>query len=87
MIKGSTLVIAGFLIIMLGFFLIIVGSMWQVTSSDSKDVDSGGEIKTGGVIMIGPIPIIFGNDKGMVYIGVFLALILMIVSYFLFYRH
>lgn len=88
MIKGNTLVLAGFLIIMLGFFLIIIGSIWQSSSSNqSQGTDSESEIKTGGVILIGPIPIIFGSDKGMMYTGVIMALILMAVAYFLFYRH
>jgi uncharacterized protein (TIGR00304 family) len=38
------------------------------------------------VILIGPIPIIFGNDKGLLLIGVIFAIVLMILAYFLFYR-
>jgi uncharacterized protein (TIGR00304 family) len=38
------------------------------------------------VLMIGPIPIIFGNDRSLILFGVVLAIIMMVVSYFLFYR-
>lgn len=44
------------------------------------------DIKTGGVVFIGPIPIIFGNDRGLTIFAVIFAVILMIISYFLFYR-
>jgi uncharacterized protein (TIGR00304 family) len=87
MIKGNIFITAGILILILGISLIFIGSIIQSTSSNNtKDNSSKTEIKTGGVIMIGPIPIIFGSDKGMMITGVILAIILMIVSYFLFYR-
>jgi len=38
------------------------------------------EIKTGGVIMIGPIPIIFGSDKESAKTAAILAIILMLLS-------
>lgn len=39
----------------------------------------------GGVVLVGPIPIIFGSDKNSMYIAVALALVLMAVSAFLLY--
>lgn len=41
------------------------------------------EIKTGGVIMLGPIPIIFGNDKESAKTAALLAIILMLLSLFI----
>lgn len=38
------------------------------------------EIKTGGVIMIGPIPIIFGSDKESAKTVTILAIVLMLLS-------
>ena len=38
------------------------------------------EIKTGGVIMLGPIPIIFGSDKESAKTAAILAIILMLLS-------
>ncbi|WP_292389736.1 TIGR00304 family membrane protein [Methanosarcina sp. UBA5] len=38
------------------------------------------EIKTGGVIMIGPIPIIFGSDKESAKTAAILAIVLMLLS-------
>jgi uncharacterized protein (TIGR00304 family) len=44
----------------------------------AKKVES--EIKTAGVIMIGPIPIIFGSDKESAKAAAVLAIILMLLS-------
>ncbi len=86
MIKGISLINIGILVLIIGIFLIFIGSIIQSTSSNQKENADKTEIKTGGVIMIGPIPIIFGNDKGMMVTGVILAIILMMIAYFLFYR-
>ncbi|MDO9044679.1 MAG: TIGR00304 family protein [Methanobacteriaceae archaeon] len=87
MINGSTLVNIGFFVVVTGILLIFLGSMIQSTSSENTKESSNSEIKTGGVILIGPIPIIFGNDKNMLVTSVILGVILMLVAYFLFYRH
>jgi uncharacterized protein (TIGR00304 family) len=65
----------GFVVVILGILLIFIGTALQSSSSDSKT-----EIHTGGVILIGPIPIIFGNDKALILFGVIFAIILMILS-------
>ncbi|HML05225.1 MAG TPA: TIGR00304 family protein [Methanobacterium sp.] len=75
----STLIIAGIIVIFLGVILIFVGTALQSTSKTS-------EVHTGGVILIGPIPIIFGNDKSLIVTGVVFAIIIMVLYYFLFYR-
>jgi len=46
--------------------------------------ESKTEIKTGGVIMIGPIPIIFGSDKEGAKTAAILAIILMLLSLLIF---
>ncbi len=81
--KGEVVVTAGIIIILIGILFIFVGSMISIFT-EAKEGKS--EVKTGGVIMIGPIPIIFGSDRGMAIIGVVLAIILMIIAYILFYR-
>ncbi len=42
------------------------------------------EIKAGGVIMLGPIPIIFGSDKESAKTAAILAIILMLLSLLIF---
>jgi uncharacterized protein (TIGR00304 family) len=81
MVNYNMIIILGFAAIILGIFMVFIGTALQSSSNDSKT-----EIHTGGVILIGPIPIIFGNDKTLILFGVIFAVILMILSYFLFYR-
>jgi uncharacterized protein (TIGR00304 family) len=86
MIRGEYLITAGVVVIILGILLLFLGS---VLLSPSKDEGSGkdkSQIRAGGVVMIGPIPIIFGTDKDSVILVVILAIILMVISYLLFYR-
>jgi len=80
MIKAGTLVIAGVVVIFIGMILIFAGTALQSTNSKDETV------KAGGVIMIGPIPIIFGTDKSFTIIAVIFAIILIVISYLLFYR-
>lgn len=79
MIQRNTIVTVGILVIIIGFILLFAGTALQSSSKTS-------DVKTGGVILIGPIPIIFGSDKGTIITAVIMAIILMILAYFLFYR-
>lgn len=81
--KGELLVTAGILIIIVGIFLTFIGTAIKATSQPREKET---QVKTAGVVLIGPIPIIFGSDRKMLITGVALALILMIVAYILFYR-
>jgi uncharacterized protein (TIGR00304 family) len=82
MITGENLITIGIIVIVIGIFLLFLGSALLSTGSG----DTGQKVRGGGVIMIGPIPIIFGNDRSSIIWGVALAIILMFVSYLLFYR-
>ncbi|MGZ7050116.1 MAG: TIGR00304 family membrane protein [Methanobacterium sp.] len=77
--NASAIVIAGIIVVFVGVILIFIGSVYQSTSKTT-------EVHTGGIIMIGPIPIIFGNDKGLIITGVIFAIVIMVIYYILFYR-
>lgn len=47
------------------------------------DADSRSTVKGGGVVMIGPIPIIFGSDRKSSEIAIILAIILMLLWFVL----
>ncbi|CDG65189.1 MAG: hypothetical protein PWQ15_697 [Methanobacterium sp.] len=82
MIKGQTIILIGIVAVIVGMFLIVIGSAFL----SSGKTDSNSKVSTGGVILIGPIPIVFGNDKSMVSISLVGAILLMILAYILFYR-
>jgi len=79
MIKASSILISGIIFVFIGIILLMIGSVLQSTSKS-------GNVHTGGVILIGPIPIIFGNDKSLIIFGVIFAIIIMVLWYILFYR-
>jgi uncharacterized protein (TIGR00304 family) len=81
LVNYNSIILIGFAVVIIGILIIFIGTALQTSSNSSKT-----EVHTSGVILIGPIPIIFGNDKGLVLVAVIIAVILMILSYILFYR-
>ncbi len=68
-ILGLTLIVLGFIISFLAVLLMFIGAY-----------PFKGRTRGGGLIMIGPIPIIFGTDKESVKILILLATALMILA-------
>ncbi|MCD6373478.1 MAG: DUF131 domain-containing protein [Thermococcus sp.] len=68
--KGSALILGGMGLILVGFILIFIGTLLLAAHGE-------GEVEGGGVIMIGPIPIVFGTSRGAATFAMILALILM----------
>jgi len=64
---GTVLVVAGIIVIVAAIALA------------AKDGSKKGKVRSAGVIMIGPVPIIFGTDKKSVKAVLALALVLTIV--------
>jgi|AutmiccommuBRH23_1029490.scaffolds.fasta_scaffold42258_2 uncharacterized protein (TIGR00304 family) len=75
----SLLIYAGVSIIFLGFVLILMGSIGSVSGNDGAPKT---KVRGGGIIMLGPIPIIVGSDPGSLKMLILLALVLM-AAYFL----
>jgi uncharacterized protein (TIGR00304 family) len=85
MVNSNTVILAGVAVVVLGILIIFIGTVLQVTKSTGETEKTGG-VQAGGVVMIGPIPIIFGTNKNITVVSIVLAIILMIVAYLLFYR-
>jgi uncharacterized protein (TIGR00304 family) len=66
---GSTLVFVGFAIVIIAIILLFLKN-----AKSEK-----GKVKGGGVVIIGPIPVVFGTDKESVKIILVLSIILMIL--------
>jgi uncharacterized protein (TIGR00304 family) len=72
----------------LGAVLIVVGIIIIVVAIIFESTRGGGKVKGAGVIMIGPVPIIFGTDKKSVKTVLVLALALtiaVIIAMIIFY--
>ena len=83
------LITLGFLIVFIGVLVILAGvfsmayQSWKTGGSSVEKPETS--VRGGGVIMIGPIPIIFGSDVGAVKVVIILAIVLMILAFVLFY--
>ena len=73
----STLYTLAFILIAVG--VIIVIAVIAVSAGKTRGTEGESKVRGAGVIMIGPIPIIFGTDKKSVKTVVVLALALTIV--------
>ena len=89
----SLLIYAGISLIFLGFILIVIGSigsfMGDIFGKGNLKTDESGKdesethVRGGGIIMIGPVPIILGSDRVSVKTLIMLAIVL-ITIYFVF---
>ena len=78
----------GFILVLAGVLLLIIGTLSMAYHAIYKsgagegagEGHEGTAVRGGGVIMIGPIPIIFGTDVGALKVVMILALLLMIVA-------
>jgi len=73
----------GVLVILVGFLLILVATLVSGRSGRERGEESRSEVRGGGVVMIGPIPIIFGTDAKWASFAIALAIILVVVSFVL----
>jgi uncharacterized protein (TIGR00304 family) len=67
------LISIGIFIILIGFALVIIGSL--LTTFKSKQVKA----ESGGVILIGPFPIVWGSNKNMVVLAVTITVIFLLL--------
>ncbi|HKT22740.1 MAG TPA: DUF131 domain-containing protein [Nitrososphaerales archaeon] len=63
-----------------GMVLALVGVGVMIASIASRGSEPGSGVKGAGVVMIGPIPIIFGSDAKWASIAMVLAIILVVIS-------
>ena len=80
----SFLIAAGIVLIILGFFLVATGMMRSVRESagleDRSQETREVKVKGGGVILIGPVPIVFGTDKRYALLLMILAIVFMLLA-------
>jgi uncharacterized protein (TIGR00304 family) len=70
------LVFIGIGIILVGFLVVLLAT---VSSGRSSQGEKQTEVRGGGIIMIGPIPIIFGSDAKWASAAIVLAIVLIVI--------
>ncbi len=74
MVEWSHVVMLGFALIFLGVLLVFAGFFFAVLGKAE-----GGRVEGGGVILIGPIPIIFGTSTTLAIVASILAIIMIVL--------
>jgi len=69
------IVTLGIAIIFIGFFIVFTGSIYTSKQAATK---------TGGIIFIGPIPLVFGTDAESAQMAMILGIILVVLSFLIF---
>ncbi|MBS3121427.1 DUF131 domain-containing protein [Candidatus Woesearchaeota archaeon] len=77
---------AGMFIIFIGIIVLIIASFLSAKDETKITSDKSSTAKFSVIGIFGFIPFGFGNDKKMLIVTLILAIIIMIVSFFLFYR-
>jgi len=74
------------MIFTLGLFIIFIGFIIIIFALLFREVEKGEEAisKGGGIIIIGPIPIVFGSDKQMILFAAVIGIILTIFALIIF---
>lgn len=83
------LIKTGIILILIGFAMVFLGRRNETPGKKSiqaLDTEPETKVKGGGVILIGPIPIVFGSDKRYAIIAILLTIALMLLALiFLYY--
>ncbi len=66
----NALVVLGILLIMLGFAFITIGAL--------RSAPAQSRVEAGGVVFIGPIPIVFGTSSEAVVVSALAAILLLL---------
>jgi uncharacterized protein (TIGR00304 family) len=74
------LVFIGVAIILVGFLVVFIAMM--TASGSSENGEKRNRVKGGGVILLGPIPIVFGSDAKWASIAIVLTIALIILVLF-----
>jgi uncharacterized protein (TIGR00304 family) len=72
------LVIVGIAVIFFGFVVVLLATV--ASGNPSGEGERRSEVKGGGVILIGPIPIVFGSDAKWASIAIVLAIVLIVLA-------
>jgi uncharacterized protein (TIGR00304 family) len=62
------IIILGMLIIIIGCVVLFIGVIHSLHKQGEFSANT--TVKTGGIVLIGPIPIIFGTDKNLLLISI-----------------
>ncbi|BDB98983.1 TIGR00304 family membrane protein [Saccharolobus caldissimus] len=69
----------GFLLVFLGIIVLVIGMFYEALKSSNNKNNNRQRTEVGGVIFIGPIPIIFGSSKNIAKWMIIVAIIIFVL--------
>lgn len=76
---GVVFIFIAILFLIFGFFT-TMSDYSDLELKDSSELNGKKKLKTGGIILIGPIPIVFGSNKKIVIVMLILLILFIILS-------
>ena len=86
MMLGVALLLAGFIFVAAGMLCMFYHASKQAGGAGETGTpgeEGRPEVRGGGIVMIGPFPIIFGTDTASVKIVIILAIVLILLAFLL----
>jgi len=86
MVLGVALLLAGFIFVAAGMLCMFYHTWKQAGGAGETGTpreEGRPEVRGGGIVMIGPFPIIFGTDTASVKIVIILAIVLILLAFLL----
>jgi len=78
--RGSEIASIGMAVVLIGIIIILAGFAKDIIERGSREgAAEKGEIRGGGVILIGPFPIVFGTDRQSTASVIILSIILIVI--------
>ncbi|MBI3859329.1 MAG: DUF131 domain-containing protein [Thaumarchaeota archaeon] len=71
-------------LVLLGLLVVTVGIAIIWLSAFRSSNSSGDKVRGGGVVLIGPVPVIFGSDAEWASTAILLAILLLVVAWIVF---
>jgi len=70
---------------LVGFTLLVTSLLLKAVEEPHEEVESKSKVSGGGVIVIGPIPIVFGSDKKAAIIAGLIGIALTLLALIMFF--
>jgi len=82
---GVGMFLWGFILMLVGFTLLVTSLLLKTVEEPHEGVESKSKVSGGGVIVIGPIPIVFGSDKKATIIAGLIGIALTLLALITFF--
>ncbi len=81
---GVELFLLGLTLLLVGSALLIISLLLKTVEESSEKIERRSEVSGGGVVIVGPIPIVFGSNRRTAVIAGLIGIVLTILALVMF---